>query len=325
MIGRLYIVKKGDTLWDIAERFFGNPRYYPLIFKHNNIPLIVALTKSKIVDADLIYVGQQIYIPDLNHSKEPVLTDDNIVHLSDVKAKKTAINLLYPTYKYSFNHQRLSMLSLGASITLSLTGSITLQRKGTLDFFTMTKDGLELKLQMLSGPYDRALNKLIHSGLKLKYDVSKKSIFFENSLTIHSKNNIPMKSSISVTTDGNRLILKTKHVYSRLSGEFEGFSYKAENFGIEFEITVDNSSNINQHYYDYALLAAGCLIIVATLVEDCLSAGYGIADDPACFAIAAQLISKSSIATQLISKSRILLSYLSSGNFINNGLVLATN
>ena len=44
-----YIVVKGDTLWDIAFRFTGNPRNYPRIAGEN-----------KIADPDLIFPGQRI-------------------------------------------------------------------------------------------------------------------------------------------------------------------------------------------------------------------------------------------------------------------------
>jgi chemotaxis signal transduction protein/nucleoid-associated protein YgaU len=45
----IYIVQKGDTLWDIALRFTGNPRNYPRIAGENTIP-----------DPDLIEPGQRI-------------------------------------------------------------------------------------------------------------------------------------------------------------------------------------------------------------------------------------------------------------------------
>ena len=45
-----YIVKKGDTLWDISERFLGNPFDWPEVWKKNGF----------IVNHDLIYPGQTI-------------------------------------------------------------------------------------------------------------------------------------------------------------------------------------------------------------------------------------------------------------------------
>ena len=45
-----YVVKEGDTLWDISERFLGNPFDWPEVWKKNDF----------IVNPDLIYPGQTI-------------------------------------------------------------------------------------------------------------------------------------------------------------------------------------------------------------------------------------------------------------------------
>ena len=44
-----YVIKKGDTLWDISERFTGNPFNYPRIAGEN-----------KVTNPDLIFPGQRI-------------------------------------------------------------------------------------------------------------------------------------------------------------------------------------------------------------------------------------------------------------------------
>jgi nucleoid-associated protein YgaU len=53
---KTYIVKKGDTLWDIAEKQYGKGKgqLYKMIFEANKPPL---------VDADEIYPGQELNIP----------------------------------------------------------------------------------------------------------------------------------------------------------------------------------------------------------------------------------------------------------------------
>jgi nucleoid-associated protein YgaU len=47
-----YTVVRGDTLWGIAKRFYGNGSRYPEIAKANNIP-----------NPDIIHVGQVLLIP----------------------------------------------------------------------------------------------------------------------------------------------------------------------------------------------------------------------------------------------------------------------
>ena len=50
--GKYYTVKKGDTLWAIAKKFYGNGSKYPLIAKANNIS-----------NPDIIHTGQVLLIP----------------------------------------------------------------------------------------------------------------------------------------------------------------------------------------------------------------------------------------------------------------------
>ena len=51
-----YTIQKGDTLWGIASEFYKNGSKYPLIVEAN---------LEVIKDADLIYPGQAIRIPEL--------------------------------------------------------------------------------------------------------------------------------------------------------------------------------------------------------------------------------------------------------------------
>ena len=50
-----YVVVQGDNLWNISgkENIYGNPYQWPLIYKAN---------RGQIIDADLIYSGQELSI-----------------------------------------------------------------------------------------------------------------------------------------------------------------------------------------------------------------------------------------------------------------------
>lgn len=51
---RTYVIKKGDTLWGISERFMTDPEYWPALWSHN----------PDISNPHFIYPGQQIRIID---------------------------------------------------------------------------------------------------------------------------------------------------------------------------------------------------------------------------------------------------------------------
>lgn len=51
-----YTVEKGDTLWKIANRFYGDGSRYPEIFKANS---------DVLKNPDLIHPGQVLKIPQL--------------------------------------------------------------------------------------------------------------------------------------------------------------------------------------------------------------------------------------------------------------------
>ena len=63
MLGERYVVRKGDSLWRVAERKLGSGTQWTRIWKYNNRPEVVRVTGRKIPNPDLIYIGQVILIP----------------------------------------------------------------------------------------------------------------------------------------------------------------------------------------------------------------------------------------------------------------------
>lgn len=65
-----YVVKKGDTLWDIADDKLGDPRDYPKIFKASRHT--VQPGGRHLVDPDLIYPGWRLTLPDDKPVRPPI-------------------------------------------------------------------------------------------------------------------------------------------------------------------------------------------------------------------------------------------------------------
>jgi hypothetical protein len=55
---RSYTVQRGDTLYGISQRYWGNGKYWPALYQAN---------RSKISDPNLIYAGQLVTIPSGRH------------------------------------------------------------------------------------------------------------------------------------------------------------------------------------------------------------------------------------------------------------------
>ncbi len=63
MLGERYVVRKGDSLWRIAERKLGSGTQWTRIWKYNNRAEVSRVTGRSIPNPDLIYIGQVLLIP----------------------------------------------------------------------------------------------------------------------------------------------------------------------------------------------------------------------------------------------------------------------
>ena len=78
-----HIVVKGDTLWDIAGRYLGNPYLWPQIWEAN----------SYIKKARLIYPGDPVFLPSVQMADTPVAGDE-----TDMAAPKPTEELGTPEW-----------------------------------------------------------------------------------------------------------------------------------------------------------------------------------------------------------------------------------
>ena len=65
MLGKPYIVARGDNLWNIAKKELGGGSQWPRIWRYNNRDEVRKVTGRGIPNPDLIYVGQLLLIPEI--------------------------------------------------------------------------------------------------------------------------------------------------------------------------------------------------------------------------------------------------------------------
>jgi len=67
-LGKPYLIKKGDTLWDISFKEYNDSKYWPYIWLNNIYP--IHLSKISILSPLLLYPNTTIYLPLKHEVKE---------------------------------------------------------------------------------------------------------------------------------------------------------------------------------------------------------------------------------------------------------------
>lgn len=286
--GGTYKVKPRDTLWDIAKDKYGHGMYWPVIAAEN--PKVV---KSK---GNFILAGVELKIPAIDIPvgicEVPSMTKAS---KPTPEARKPAVSVMYPTLEFDLEKgSSIKQVMKGPGMTLIVTttlkGSIKAQKKGPLP-----------------GSFNlRTYETELSNGLKPFQSSIKFKSFKVDSITVASNvSGTTWKSSISISKTGAiKASLSPKPVsFTKKDLVFEG------NVGLEIEIQaipdkpkvkVRVPKPIYVEVFDWvvdngAVVVGGVLIVgagvvvVATLVEDVLTAGAGIADDPASFAAASAM------------------------------------
>lgn len=314
MPDKLYIVKNGDTLWDIAGKHMGNPSRWPEIHDYNNRPAVITRTGIKITNPDLIFIGQKVYIPDTKSPANPTVAARPKVpsakpppNTGKAKAKKKIRSI---PFKYELSKLPSIVIASPTHIaTIALKGSITLQNKNSIDFITLTKQGFEIAAKRET---DYVFGKLISEN-QLGYNPSTKEVTFECGITFHS--NIPhslkTKLATGVSSKTGLPVLKGSIIAPDIKGNIDNYFYLTNSLSVEIEITprpptakpvpVPSAKPVPAHNtgWDYflgtALVVGSGILIAATIVEDVFTAGAGIADDAPSFAAAATMFTSGTL------------------------------
>ena len=301
MLGKQYIVRHGDTLWDISAKELGDPLKWPELFEHNNQNKVVANTGMKIADPDLIFVGQKLFIPGNSPvNKRPTQQKPPKPNTAKKKAFKKVSSV---PFKYNLDDLPPQIIvSPLYMATISLKGSITIQSTRAIDFVTLNQKGFELAIKKET---DVILGKLV-SETQLGFNASTNEITFECGITAHSKvAYVPStKLSAGVSSTTGLPVLKGSIIAHNIKGKINKHVYSTSDLMVEIEITQNPAASSpetvpaakpmpveeSRSGWDYllggALIVGAGLLVAGTIVEDVVTFGAGIADDAPSFAAA---------------------------------------
>ncbi len=311
MFGTRYTVKKGDTLWDLSARHLGDPRKWPQIFEHNNRPQVIAKTGTRISDPNLIFVDQTIYLPTKSSpvSKKPVVPPSAKPHPQGNGKAKARPKICSIPMQYQLDDvPAITVISPTHIATIKLSGALTLQSKKTCDFHMLTQHGFELSVKKEA---DLVFSKLVAEN-KVGWNAKTKTVNFENGITLHSTNKYTPSVTVSagISTNTQLPVTKIQIKTPEVKGKLSNHVYLAKELAVSIEITPTppsakpvpipsakpvpvTSPNTDWDYLIAGTLIAGAaVIIVATIAEDVVSLGAGVADDPVSFTAASAMLAR---------------------------------
>ncbi len=311
-----YIVKKGDTLWALAGKFLNNSNRWPDIWHFNNQQYSSPDVRSKlkpsayIKNPDLIFVGQQILIPVSDNHRQTVHPLPNEKGNTPAKDKVQMIPYKYELERKIFE----TYVAGGFKATVTIKGAITIQSKKTISWVEFNQSGLDIKV---AKQYETPLNKLV-SEFQLGINEKTQQIDFSCGVTINA--NVPYATKYQSKVSINPLTGLPKYTttisYPEIKGKLDEYFYTAIGYSVTIDIekqgdiarrvpvpvlvpqqvpaqAPQQNSGPDWIYAAGVLLIVGAaVVIVATVVEDIVTVGAGIADDPASFALAATMTNR---------------------------------
>jgi hypothetical protein len=202
----------------------------------------------------------------------------------------------FPAYKYELDKlPKIEIYSPQFKMSLQLKGDLTVQKKGSLIDVELTKDNATAKFKAET---ENALTK-IAANARVKY-VPGQPVELKCDLAVAAK----IHGEVFATSRYSVVPPSTlRYVYEPrpIEGTQENFVFKGT-FGYALEITPQQAlppirtPSVYPVQVDkwvaIGLLIGATALVAGTLVEDVLTGGLGVADDPISFGTAAAMIGR---------------------------------
>ncbi|HET6421148.1 MAG TPA: LysM domain-containing protein [Geobacteraceae bacterium] len=238
MSNQRYVVKNGDTLWNLADKFLGAPTEWPRLYAFNNEPEVVRITGRRIEDPDLIFAGQTLLLPILPGLSRPKPAPSSGLRSLKQPAKlkdKVQTTLVPFMVKYNLD-DLLPIVYEGPAFkaTIRLSGDLVVSLANKVPLFYVTNKCLEWSYKAQT---DELVSQLI-SEPDLSWDRKTNKISYGcNFVTKSTTPNAPHSSiGIVVASDKPVPVLKAEICYPTLKGMINGSSYLAMNSKAVIEI-----------------------------------------------------------------------------------------
>lgn len=316
MSAQRYVVKEGDTLWDIAGERLGGPLEWPRLYTYNNRAEVVRQTGRAIVDPDLIYPNQVLLLPILPDRPGAAATPPRPAPPAPPQSPPSARRVDPPApslrdqlrdltvpflVKYHLEDLPL-MVSRGPgfSATIKLTGSMTIELGRKVPVAYVTNRGLEMRYKAET---DGVLSQLL-SETKVTWDRRTGAIGYSSMMVAKSAVRGGPSTAIGVSVSSTTMmpVLKAQIRFPTLRGQIGTHSYLAQSVMVTIEVSpeppdlrrvpspvpiphpvrvpVPSSPGPTMEEVTTWTFILGAALLVGTIAADFLTAGASIADDP---------------------------------------------
>jgi hypothetical protein len=312
-----YRVRRGDTLWSIAQHQYGDPTLWPEIAKANRLP-----------GGNRILVGMTLTIPTVHRAGGhlPVTAPPPLHEISNPKiypsqlptaqpvalSTPVAVPVLFPAVKYELEDlPAIEESTPVADFKLQLTGEITVQKEGVLSELAFSSEPTLTATQKIE--YDsevaKAGGEVKVRWNPLKPEEAEMSCGFTLTTKINGEEFVTHEYHVIPYPPP----LMPKFVYTLkpkpIEGKFEDLHFEGT-MGYELEITPkDQKRKLESAQAPVmspettwivigGLALLGTAIIVGDIVKDVGTAGLGTAESPLSWSAAMAMFARAAAMAQ---------------------------